>query len=567
MSDEEGSQQDPNAAFAPLRLGGFRVLWTASLFSNLGSFFQITAGSWLMWELTASPAWVGWMTASRNLPLLFLALPAGVLADRLDRSRMLAGTQIAMAIAAGLMAILSWLGWMTPALLLALGMALGVGVAFHAPTWHALVPDLVPRALVTSAVALNSVSFNAARAVGPALGGVVLATLGAAAAFGMNAVSYGLIVAAILFVGRGFAAQEHDGSSVSRAMLVGIRFARHTVDFRRLLVLGTMFALGTAVLQAMLPVRTEELGRDASTYGLLLGMMGAGAALGGVTISRANRTLKSRSVPVTIALTGLAGIVAGAAPTLILTAAAMFAVGISWVWTLANLNATVQLLSPDWVRGRAVSLWLLAYAGMVPVGSILAGIIAEWIGAGPTMVVLSGATVFLGLVAGLRGVQDPSSVHPPEFTPRRTHHHPPAEGGPVMIVNTWCILDEDLREFLAVMREVRSARLATGGFRWQLYREVGEDHVYSEAFVVASWEEHLLQHRRIDDEAASVIGRARRLDVSENGPISRHYLGMDVNEAADLQALDALGLDHYALHTEDGSVPLARYRRRTRRSG
>ena len=143
-----------------------------------------------MWELTASPAWVGWMAASRHLPLLVLSLPAGVLADRLDRSRMLAAVQVAMGMAAAAMAVLTWLGLIGPASLLLLGLTLGVAQAFHTPTWNALIPDLVPRYMVTSAVALKSVSFNAARTIGPAIGRVIVATLGAAVAFGINALSY-----------------------------------------------------------------------------------------------------------------------------------------------------------------------------------------------------------------------------------------------------------------------------------------------------------------------------------------------------------------------------------------
>ncbi|MDH3190168.1 MAG: MFS transporter, partial [Acidimicrobiia bacterium] len=224
----------PNTAFAPLRVGEFRTLWTASLFSNLGSFIQITAGSWLMWELTASPAWVGWMTAARNLPLLLLAIPAGVLADRLDRTRVLATSQLAMGLVAGVMAVLTWMGWMGPGLLLLLGIALGVGVAFTAPTWQSLVPDLVPRAMVTSAVALNSVSASSARAIGPAIGGILVATVGASAAFGLNAVSYLFMVAAFILVGRGVATRNYDGSSMSRAVVTGLRFAAHTPPFRRL---------------------------------------------------------------------------------------------------------------------------------------------------------------------------------------------------------------------------------------------------------------------------------------------------------------------------------------------
>lgn len=566
-SGPESEREDHNVtAFAPLRLGEFRALWTASLFSNLGSFFQITAGSWLMWELTASPAWVGWMTASRNLPLLLLALPAGVLADRLNRARMLSVTQVAMGLAAGVLAVLTLLGWIGPSLLLALGLILGIGVAFHAPTWQSLVPDLVPRALVTSAVALNSVSFNSARAVGPAIGGILVATVGAAAAFGINSITYLFMAVVILVVGRTISAENHDGSSISRSMITGVRFAAHTRSFRRLLALGTMFALGTAVLQAMLPVRTEELGHDAGAYGLLLGMMGAGAAVGGVALVRLNHRLGENAVPVTIASTGAAGVVMGLAPSLPLAAAAMFGVGVFWLATLANLNSTVQLLSPDWVRGRAVGLWLLAYAGMVPVGAIISGLIAEGIGAGPTVVILSVATMVLGVGARFRGVQDPTSVQSPEFsTARRSHHHPPVEGGPVLIVNTWHIRDKDLSDFQEVMSQVRGARLATGGSRWQMYKDLGEPLAYTEAFVMSSWSEHLQQHKRIDDEVVDILRRARALDTSVTGPVSRHYLGIDIN-ADDVRTWNGVvDSDHDDLHATDGSVPLRRFRRPRRR--
>lgn len=558
-----GEPTAPQTAFSPLRVGQFRTLWTASLFSNLGSFFQITAGSWLMWELTASPAWVGWMTASRNLPLLLLALPAGVLADRLNRPRMLATTQTFMGLTAATMAVLAWAGRLGPGSLLALGLALGVGTAFHAPAWQSLVPDLVPRGMVTSAVALNSVSFNAARAIGPALGGIVVATAGAAFAFGINAFSYVFTITAILFVGRKMASGTHDGSSARRAMITGLRYAAHTRSLRRLLLVGTVFALSTAVLQAMLPVRTEELGRDAGAYGLLLGMMGAGAAVGGLALGRLNRRLLSRSIPTSIMLTGTAGVIVGLAPNLGVAAAGMFTVGIFWVSTLANLNGTIQLMSPDWVRGRAVSIWLLAHAGMVPVGAILSGQIAEGIGAGNSMVVLSAVAIVLGVTMRLLGMPDPTRIAAPEFSERRSHAHPEADGGPVMVVNTWHIRDEQLPEFLEIMAQVRAVRLRTGGSRWQMYKHAGQTYTYIETFGVATWSEHLHQHERIDDAMASVFARARRLDHSPSGPVSRHYLGFDITDD-DLSSWDGIGTHHEALHATDGSVPLARLRWRVR---
>lgn len=528
MDDSDGSPGS-SETFAPLRIGGFRALWTASLFSNLGSFFQVTAGSWLMWELTASPAWVGWMTASRNLPLLLLALPAGVLADRFNRATMLAVTQIGMTVVALTMAVLTGTGHITPLLLLLLGICLGVGVSFHAPAWQALVPDLVPRAMVTSAVALNSISFNVARALGPALAGALVAALGAALAFGINAASYVAVAFVVTAIGRGFTAADDDGGSVLKALSAGVRFARHTRAFRRLLVLGTLFALGTAVLQAMLPVRAEELGSSAGGYGILLGMMGAGAAIGGTRVSWFNQRLGNRSIPLTVLLTGIAGILAGRAGSLIMMAASMFVVGIFWLLTLASLTAAVQMMAPDWVRGRAVSIWLFAHAGMVPVGAVLSGLLADRIGGGATMTLLSGLTALLGMGLMLMRIESPATIRAPEFSRvRRGHHHPEEEGGPVLIANTWTIGEHDVTEFIQVMREVKLVRLATGASRWQLFRQAGESTTYTEVYMMSSWDEHLRQHQRIDDESAALIGRARRLDVSSEGPTAFHLLGVDL---------------------------------------
>jgi MFS family permease len=552
------AEQAEVGALSPLRLRDFRLLWSASLFSNIGTWLQTTAGAWLMWELTASPTWVGWMTGSRNLPMLFLALPAGVFADRFDRLRVLRLMQGAMGAVALAMALLTWAGLMTPLLLLLLGLAMGFCGALAAPSWHSLVPDLVPRHLVAAAVALNSVAFNVARTIGPALGGALVAAVGAAAAFGANALSYGMIIAAVVMVSKSLPARDRDSASVGNAMITGIRFAQHTPPFRRVLIVSILFALGTAVLQAMLPVRTEELGLTVEAYGLMLGSMGVGAAIGGVTLTRASRRLGGHSIPVTIGLTGAAGVAVGMAPNLVLTMIAMAVAGLFWVWTQASLNSTVQLMAPEWVRGRAVSLWLLAHGGMVPIGAIVSGVIAEHIGAGGSMVVLSAATVALGLGAGRRGMASPTDVTPPEFTNRRVHAHPappsPSDG-PVMVVNTWTIPAESLDDFLEVMREVRMARLKTGGSRWLLYQELGSEDSYSETFTVASWEEHLKQHQRIDDDTVAAIRRARQLDVSPTGPTARHFLGVDPLVPTADRRRAVTGADHDTLHETDGSLP------------
>jgi len=159
----------------------------------------------------------------------------------------------------------------------------------------------------------------------------------------------------------------------------------------------------------------------------------------------------------------------------------------------------------------------------------------------------------------LRGMPDPTSIDAPEFSERRSHEHAEVDGGPVMVVNTWHIRDEQLPEFLEVMAQVRSVRLSTGGSRWQMYKRAGRPYTYTETFDAATWNEHLHQHERIDDAMASVLARARRLDHSPGGPVSRHYLGFDITDE-DLSSWDGIGTSHEALHATDGSVPLARIR-------
>jgi MFS family permease len=268
-------------AIAPLRLPYYRAIWLAALFSNIGSFFQTVAAAWLMKELTNSSAtWVGLMLAANLLPLLFLALISGVVADTFDRTKVMLFAQSLMGSSAAAMAILTATKLITPGLLLGLGLVMGVGVAFNLPAWQALVPDLVPRGMVPSAVALNSAGFNVARAVGPALGGLIVAAAGPQVGFGLNAISYLAVIAVIAVVGSRLALSVPEHTSMTNSIAQSIRYARFTPAFRRLLALVALFAISSAAVQATLPNRTSELGGTETTYGVLLGFMGAGALVG-----------------------------------------------------------------------------------------------------------------------------------------------------------------------------------------------------------------------------------------------------------------------------------------------
>jgi len=541
-------------AVAPLKISRFRALWIAAVFSNVGSFLQAVAASWLMLELTGSALWVGLMAASATIPLLAFSLPAGAIADMFDRRKVLIVAQLTMGGSAAAMAILTAAGLITPGLLLGLGLLLGTGLAFNLPSWQATVPDLVPRGMVASAVALNSAGFNVARAVGPALGGFIVAVAGAQVAFGLNALSYLGLVVVLIALARVMGSPDRQETSMRNAMALGVRFARFTPAFRKVMAVAAMFALTSAVIQAVLPVRTAELDGGAGVFGFLLGAMGAGALVGAFTRGPVTTKLGRWSLPATITLVGIAGVALGLVQAVPPAFVALFVVGIGWVWTLANLNATAQLMSPEWVRGRAMGLYMLSFAGTLPLGAILSGWVADYIGAGGAEVLFSALGIGLGMIAvpALR-IPALNDVVTPEFTDERVRSpHVDTEGGPVLMTATWQIDRSDLEEFLDVMKEVRLVRLRTGAYRWRLYRDAGDPHRLTELFLTRSWEEHLAQHQRIDDASRDVLRRARDFD-RESGPTTRHLVAVDMESPEDWEALIEA---HEQYHASDGSIPL-----------
>ena len=544
-----------SSAVAPLRYRQFRSLWAANVLSASGTFIQTVAGSWLMLELTGSSTWVGLMVSSSLLPLFFLSLAAGALADMFDRTKLMLIAQGIMGGSAAAMATITYLDLMTPGLLLGLGLLLGAGLALNIPAWQALVPDLVPRGLVASAVALQSAAFNAARAVGPALGGFILVAYGAAAGFGINALTYVVVIAVLLIVGPQLAARQPDRTSMGSAISQGLRYARFTPEFRSLIGLVSLFAVSSAVIQAVLPVHTVTLGGAEATYGILLGAMGGGALIGAVMRQRLLAQINSSSVPYTITAFGICGIGLGMAPNVIVAFVTMLAIGFFWLLTLTTLNASAQLMAPEWIRGRAMSLYTLAFAGVLPIGSILSGMVADWIGTTGALTVFSSGALVLGLASPRFKVPPIHEIETPEFNTTRSPAHADIqslEGGPVIVLNTWNVEEEDLAQFTSVMNEIRLVRLTTGAYRWRLFRDIAEPTRLTELFAVDSWEQHLAQHRRIDDASAELLARARSFDRSD-GPSSRHLIAIDVEDPPDFDAMIAA---HAAMHQTDASIRL-----------
>lgn len=517
-------------SLASLRIAEFRRLWAAIIVFNIGHLVLVVASSWLVLEMTGSPLWVSAMVGAPTVPLLLLALPAGAVADLFDRQLVLAISAATMMLAAAGMAYAIFLGVDSPSLLVALGVVLGVGVAFFNPAWQAIVPALVPQHLIPGAIALNSASGGVATALGPALGGLLVATVGPAWSFVVATAGYGVMLAAS-YVTRP-STSEPEVDTVPVAIAGGIRYLRFSDGYLALLLLGSGFGFASAALRAMLPNLTSEaLGGDAGLYGILLGAFGAGAMVGGLTRSHGSSLLGRRMIPLSIVAFGLAGVAVGGSSNIVLVMAGVAVSGVLWTWILATVNTVFQLLTPDWVRGRTMAAFVLAVFGILPIGALVAGALGDLVGAATALVVFSLAVSALGVVALRLNLPVLEEIVPPVVAPEppETKALSASFPGPVMIVSAWTIeSSHEMAAFESVLAELRRLRLATGAYRWNAYRSIDDPTRVSETYFVHSWEHHLQLEERLDTRGKEIIARAARFGLPERH-VTSHLVEFDVS--------------------------------------
>jgi predicted MFS family arabinose efflux permease/quinol monooxygenase YgiN len=496
--------------WAPLARPVFRWLAVAQLAGNLATWMQIVAAQWVLTESGSGAAMVALVQTAASLPVFLLALPAGVLADLLDRRRLLLVTNLAMAAVAAVLAVLAAAGGLTPWGLLGLTCALGCGTALAITTWQAVQPELVPRAEIPSAAALAGVNINVARSVGPALGGVVVAAAGPTWVFVLNAATF--LAAAVIVAGwrPHQDAVRRAAERLGAAMRAGIGYVRYAPVLRRVLLRTALWAVPASALWALLPVvAAERLGLGPDGYGLLLGALGVGAVLGALALGPLRRRLTDNRL-----LLG-AGLIY-AAVTLVLAlsrqslvvAVALPAAGAAWTSVLAVLTANVLLMLPRWVRARGMASYTVVFQGGMALGSAAWGALADLWTTPAALVVAAVALTAAGLSAlrlGLRDIRhiDPSlSAHWPE--PQLALEPDPA-AGPVLITAEYRVPAGHASAFVAAMQRVERSRRRTGGRRWALYQDGADPERFFEIYLVASWEEHLLQHAArltVDDRAA-----------------------------------------------------------------
>jgi MFS family permease len=510
---ESAQPARPASAWAPIRhYPIFRALWIAQFASNVGTWMQTVGAQWLL--VDRSPLLVSLVQTAASLPIVVLALPAGAWADLVDRRRLLLGAQVGMFLAAAVLAAATFVDVASPAVILTLTFLLGCGNAVASPAWQAIQPDLVDREVLPQAAALNGVNMNLARAIGPALGGVIVAVAGAGWVFALNAASF---IGIAIVVANWRAPERVDVGSRERlveALRAGGRYVRHALIVRRLLYRAILFIPAASAVWALLPVvAATNLGLGSAGYGLLLGMVGIGAVAGAFVIPRLRaRAGSARLVTGAMFVTAAAIALVATVSNAVLVGIALVPVGGAWIAVMSSLNSGLQLALPNWVRARGLAHYLIVFQGSQAVGAVIWGVVANLTSV-RTALLVAAAVLALAALLGLRTpMPDTSNL---DRTPS-THwpapqlmFTPDAEDGPVLVTLTYRVSEPNAVAFTDAMRHVGRSRRRTGALRWELFRDGTDPTRFVESYLVGTWAEHLRQHehrltgadRRFEEDA------------------------------------------------------------------
>lgn len=486
----------------PLRGEIFRRIWLASLLSNLGQLIQGVGAAWEMTKLADSVEMVALVQTAIMLPMMLMSLPAGAMADMFDRRKIaLAGLAFACVSAMGL-TVMAGCGWITPWSLLLFCFLIGVGVTLYAPAWQASIGEQVKPVHLASAIALGSISYNVARSFGPAIGGVVVATMGSVAAFGINALFYVPLMIAFLLWDRKPIPSRLPPEPISRAIISGIRYAYHSPPIRTVLTRSFICGLTGASIAALTPlVARELLGGTASTYGILLGIYGVGAVGGAFAIGRCSASRNLESVVRTLSIANAAAIaVCGLSGQMWLTGFAMLVGGAVWMLIVALLNVSVQTSAPRWVTARAVSCFSCALAGGVALGAWGWGIIANHIGTTDGLVISGfamAATIIVGFFNPLPNFRDRHDDPEAELSEPDVKMNITSLSGPIVIEILYRVGLSDARDFYSIMQKLRQRRLRTGGFGWTLSRDIADPEIWVESYFCPTWGDYIRQRSRL----------------------------------------------------------------------
>jgi MFS family permease/quinol monooxygenase YgiN len=516
------------SAWAPFHVRIFRMLWIAQFTSNVGTWMQTVGAQWLMGSLSHDPLFVALVQTAISLPVFLLALPSGALGDVFDRRRILLVSQSFMLAGAATLGALTAADDVTPWVLLGLTFAIGAGQAMTAPSWQAIQPELVGRELIPQASALGATSMNLARAVGPAIGGALVATVGAEATFFLNAVSFLAVLAVVFLWRREAPASALGAEQVRGALRAGTRYVRSSPRLRAVLARTIVFVAFGAALWALLPVVVRrDLHLGSGGYGLLLGCVGVGAVAGAQLLPALRERFGIERVVIGgTVVYALASAVLGWVHIVAPVAIALVGAGVAWIAVVSSFNATAQTVLPNWVRARGMAIYLLTFQGGQALGAFVWGLVAQQWSTRLALSVVSGG-MLVGVSSARRyGLRPSGSV---DMRPAQSWAEPhlmvdPSPGhGPVLVEVEYRVPKENRDAFREEMIRVGRSRRRTGAQRWHLYQDGADPERFVETYVVPTWQEHLRQHgERVTRMDREIEERARALAAENGAPRVSH---------------------------------------------
>ena len=485
---------------APLRHTIFRRIWLASLLSNLGILIQGVGAAWAMTQMTSSADKVALVQTALMLPIMLISMPAGAIADMHDR-RIVAMVSLAIALTgATTLTVLTWLGLLAPNLLLTLCFVVGSGMALFGPAWQSSVSEQVPSETLPAAVALNGISYNIARSFGPAIGGVVVAALGAVAAFALNALLYLPLLVVLFLWNRVHEPSRLPREKLNRAIVSGVRYITNSPPIKTVLLRTFVTGLIGGSLSALMPlVARDLLHGGAQTYGIVLGAFGMGAVIGALNISEIRKRLSGESAVRACAIS-MGGAIAAVALSRepVLTAAALVIAGSVWMLAVALFNIGVQLSAPRWVAGRSLAAFQASIAGGIAIGSWGWGHLTDAYGVETALLVSAGlmlASPLLGLVLPMPRVGARNEVTDvladPEVQLQLT-----ARSGPLVVEIEYRVAQDDARAFHNVMQDVQLSRQRNGAYGWSIARDIADPELWTERYHCPTWLDYLRQRNR-----------------------------------------------------------------------
>jgi MFS family permease len=514
----------------PLRLRLFRHVFMADLISDIGTFMQSVGAAWLMVSLGGDATMVALTQTASSLPFFVFGLPAGAIGDIVDRRRLILYCECWMLGVAIVLAVVTIGGFISPSLLLALTFALSAGDAIATPTWRAVLPELVGKADLAAASALNGIEFNFARAVGPALAGVLITAVGVGAAFVVNVISFVGVLLVIARWQRPARKRLVPLETVTGATVAALRYVRHSPEIRVVTLRAGVTMCAASALLALLPSVARSVSDRPIVYGLLLGCFGLGAVLGAVVMqpARARWTLETVASSAVVIL-GVMIATAGAIQGIPLLALTMLVAGAGWLVFISLVSALVQTLVPDWARARVLAVFILTFQGGLAVGSAVWGVVATRIGIPATLVIAGLCTVATIAFRAFGTLPNAS----PDTTPWNHWRLPTIMGEvgaalehePALVTVRYHVRKHHEHAFVQAMEEYGRIRRRDGASRWGVFRDLEHADVFLETFLVTSWAEHLRQHDRFTRGDAEAEAHVRR--HVEGEPVVEHFVGAD----------------------------------------